>query len=855
MLAESEEMKPLPSILAVVFTFASMAERISAAEVVVVPWDQSWDYHHPMGRDPVSVDADFNATWFLKAADFAASYNGPAFGGAAVVGNAGDTASFDKGSGAGPFGYGAINYFTAAGAEMTAFGTALTTPTNANRYTAYFRTTFTLAQAYTSPRIRMVLDDGALVYLDGVLVARVNKADNTEGYTSFASDTTATRNETGASSDNEVVVQSFTLGTAGTSLQADSTVVIPVPTLAAGVHTLAVSARNNAVTSSDMVMGLQMLANDAGLSAQVSDVQRQLNGPGFADDTFTFKVAVTALNMPGATTWTSDNAAANGPVTGAYAPTVYTYTYPAQVNSGQLTTATIKFTDSTDPLLSSTVVVTAPAALATTPLVLAPATPVVGTAFEEAGLGQGNFQRSYFNTELGFTSSGAVVNDALANGTGSNMLRFVGSLGTMTSEAVQLDPSVKGIKAGLTMRSYTTSGTGFELDDSLRVSVETSPDGTTWSDVGSVLPLMIGVNADLGGIDQLITATGPGAPGSPVLKSRRGWSAAGAGTGPAQENLDLPPLAVPAGPNPVQVEFTHRYSFEYDGTTRWDGGAVMVSVNGGPYTHIPATSFTQNSYIGTITGAGVLNGFDGFNGDSAGYGSGSMITSVLTVPGVLAGDTITLQFLGSWDENTVASSPNWEINNVKVTSGATVLFSDNFAGGPGAVLPSPGWVYDDGSLNPGPSYYSFGRSAIPVPAGHRFARFRIAQPLNVALSTSEVLLFDGMKLEIGADPLADNDGDGVSNGEEDFYGTNPLDKASAFRAVQTVSVVPGATPLQRLNVSMTGVDLRVYKLQSSDDLGTWTDVETRFGDAFTPLIEFTAESIDPKKFWRVQTRY
>jgi hypothetical protein len=201
-------MKPLPSILAVVFTFASVAERISAAETVIVPWDQNWDYHHPMGRDPVSVDADFNATWFLKAADFATSYNGPAFGGAVVVGSAANTASFDKGSGAGPFGYGGIVYFTAGGAEMTAFGTALTTPNSGSRYTAYFRTTFTLAQDYTSPRIRMVLDDGALVYLDGVLVARVNKADNTEGYTSFASDTTATRNETGASADNELVTLS-----------------------------------------------------------------------------------------------------------------------------------------------------------------------------------------------------------------------------------------------------------------------------------------------------------------------------------------------------------------------------------------------------------------------------------------------------------------------------------------------------------------------------------------------------------------------------------------------------------------------------------------------------------------------
>jgi hypothetical protein len=47
----------------------------------------------------------------------------------------------------------------------------------------------------------------------------------------------------------------------------------------------------------------------------------------------------------------------------------------------------------------------------------------------------------------------------------------------------------------------------------------------------------------------------------------------------------------------------------------------------------------------------------------------------------------------------------------------------------------------------------------------------------------------------------------------------------------------------------------VYRLQTSEDMKTWTDVESRFGDPSVPLIEFMAEGIEPTRFWRVQTRY
>lgn len=846
-------MKPLLTSIAATFTLGLTAARVTATEIVILPWNQTWDYYHSMGTDPAVADSDFNATWFQKAADFAANYNGPVIGGPAVTGNPADIATFDSGSGAGPLGYGAVDYFGTGGAEVMAFGTALTTPNSGSRYSSYFRTTFTATQTYTSPRIRMILDDGALIYLDGVLVARVNKSDNTEGYMAFATDTTATLNETGASSNNEACVQTFPLSTAGAGTRADSFVIVPVSTLAAGEHTLAVSVRNNANTSSDVCMAMELLADDAGISAVASNVTRQENGPGFADDTFKFDVVVTALNLPAATSWTSNNAAANGPTTGSYAPAVATFTYPAQVDIGTLNRVTITFSDATDPLLTTTVAVTAPEGPAGAPLVLSAATPTHGTGFEEAGMGLGTFSRRNFHTEMGFSSTGAVVQDVLANLNGSKMLSFAGIGATMTTEAVRVDPSVKGIKSSVTLRTYTNTTTGFEVDDTFRVSVESSPDGVAWTDLGSVLPTLNGVDPAKAGLDHLLVKAGPGTPGLPVLRSRLGWIAAGNAAGPSNEALDVPSFTVP-GADPVQLEFTHRYSFEFDGVL-WDGGAVMVSINDGAFVHVPGTQFTQNGYVGIVTGNHVLKDLEAFNGDSAGYSEGKMIKSVLTIPGLNPGDTCKVQFLGAWDEFSAGSNPNWEINAVKITSGAATLFDETFTAGNGALTGTIGWVFDDGTANPGPSYYTFSRSALPVPAGHQFVRMKVSQPANVALSTSEFILIDHLKLEVGLNPLADADSDGVNNGLEDLAGTSLTDPLSAFKITETVGTSPDNPLFQRATLAFPAPDFRTYRFQCSDDLITWTDLETHYGDPAVPELILTGESSGPQKFWRISVNY
>ena len=135
--------------------------------------------------------------------------------------------------------------------------------------------------------------------------------------------------------------------------------------------------------------------------------------------------------------------------------------------------------------------------------------------------------------------------------------------------------------------------------------------------------------------------------------------------GPYSSALTSP--AIPVGSTaPVTLSFDHRYSFEYDGWTRWDGGQVRLSVTGGAFAPVPGSAFSANGYVGIIEGNNVLNGQDGFNDDSPGYSNPAMITSVAGLGSFSPGDTIQVQFLGGWDECAQGIEPNWEIDAVTV---------------------------------------------------------------------------------------------------------------------------------------------------------------------------------------------
>jgi hypothetical protein len=138
---------------------------------------------------------------------------------------------------------------------------------------------------------------------------------------------------------------------------------------------------------------------------------------------------------------------------------------------------------------------------------------------------------------------------------------------------------------------------------------------------------------------------------------------------PSHSRLTSPSFAVSAD-GAVELSFGHRYSFE---SGLWDAGAVFASVNGGAFTQVLNAAFSQNGYTGFgLIGNHDLNGGEGYNGNSTGYGNGLFITSIATLGSFNAGDTISLQFLGAWDEFAKGSEPNWQIDWVQVTDASRI---------------------------------------------------------------------------------------------------------------------------------------------------------------------------------------
>ncbi|MCA9197871.1 MAG: hypothetical protein KDA87_10050, partial [Planctomycetales bacterium] len=148
------------------------------------------------------------------------------------------------------------------------------------------------------------------------------------------------------------------------------------------------------------------------------------------------------------------------------------------------------------------------------------------------------------------------------------------------------------------------------------------------------------------------------------------WSVNGSGgVGvPTSSGLRTPVFQVQSA-DPVTLSFDHRYSIEYSDDIRWDGAAVMISVNGDGFRHIGNQQFTQGGYVGEIEGNNALQGLQGFSSLSSGYFDLRHITSQIDLGVFELGDAIQLEFLGAWDEFSRGQPdetlPNWEIDSVR----------------------------------------------------------------------------------------------------------------------------------------------------------------------------------------------
>lgn len=155
------------------------------------------------------------------------------------------------------------------------------------------------------------------------------------------------------------------------------------------------------------------------------------------------------------------------------------------------------------------------------------------------------------------------------------------------------------------------------------------------------------------------------------------WHSVGQATGIA--NMDdntthlLSPVYTVTQAGPVSLSFTHRYSFELN----FDGGNVGVSVNGGAFTLVPESAFSQNGYNGAVP-AGVthsLVGQDAFVANSTGHPA--FLTSVCTVATASVGDTVQFRFTAAYDNNTIGDGnpQGWEIDSLQVTGGIPKLMT------------------------------------------------------------------------------------------------------------------------------------------------------------------------------------
>lgn len=289
------------------------SSTLRAQEITLIDWPHSWNYMHPTaGALPAgsgATEPNSGATkWYAPEATFATSYTGPSFSTSGT--------GYEAGLAPGPIGYGAMDYTTTplpAPAEFAGLATTLTTPGNTARYTAYFRTTFTVpndGSFYINPVIRYILDDGGFIYLDGELVLRVNHSSATaDTYLALASNTTNTESHIRDANLN-LTVGSVTGGNTAVTptIAGNATVVKRITSLAPGVHTIAVSAHNQAVGSSDLDFAVQVKStkSDIAIFASASGVTRSTNGTPAVetDDLISFNVNVTPTGLVSASGWT-----------------------------------------------------------------------------------------------------------------------------------------------------------------------------------------------------------------------------------------------------------------------------------------------------------------------------------------------------------------------------------------------------------------------------------------------------------------------------------------------------------------------------------------------------------------------
>jgi hypothetical protein len=132
--------------------------------------------------------------------------------------------------------------------------------------------------------------------------------------------------------------------------------------------------------------------------------------------------------------------------------------------------------------------------------------------------------------------------------------------------------------------------------------------------------------------------------------------------------MESAPITVPADSlTAPRLAFDHYVATE----ASWDGGNLKISVNGGPYTLVPASAYTFNAYNTTLQTAAAGNtnplagqaAYSGTDGGSV-FGSWGQSQVDLVALGVMPGDTVRLRYdLGMDGCN---GNDGWYVDDVHV---------------------------------------------------------------------------------------------------------------------------------------------------------------------------------------------
>ena len=126
-----------------------------------------------------------------------------------------------------------------------------------------------------------------------------------------------------------------------------------------------------------------------------------------------------------------------------------------------------------------------------------------------------------------------------------------------------------------------------------------------------------------------------------------------------ENELDSPPIALPAGS--AQLTFQQNYNLE----RTYDGGVLEIKIGGGAWTDILAAggSFVSGGYNYTLSSyySNPLAGRQAWSGNSGGF-----ITTVVNLPSAASGQTIQLRWLCGSDDS--ISAPGWYVDTISITS-------------------------------------------------------------------------------------------------------------------------------------------------------------------------------------------